>query len=280
MVDTARVTSYTHDGLRFDVRDEGPLEGTPVLLLHGFPQTSTCWDRVAPLLHERGLRTLAPDQRGYSPGARPTRRRDYRLRHLTRDVLALADLVGGPVHVVGHDWGAMVAWAAATVAPERVASLTAVSVPHPAAYLRAMPHGQARRSGYILTFQVPGVAERALSDPGRARAVMRRSGMSEELADRFWREFGDGAALHGGLMWYRALPLVDRRLMREPVRVPTTMVWSDGDDFLARAGAQRSGAHVRADYRLEILEGVSHWVPDEVPADLARIIGARVTERV
>src|SRR5215213_5684608 len=126
-----RLRSYRHDGLTFDVEDEGPLEGDPVVLLHGFPQRSTCWRLVVPLLHARGLRTYAPDQRGYSPSARPARRRDYRLERLVDDVLALVEAIGRPVHLVGHDWGAVVAWALASQRPDDVRTLTAVSVPHP-----------------------------------------------------------------------------------------------------------------------------------------------------
>ncbi|HYH33581.1 MAG TPA: alpha/beta fold hydrolase, partial [Nocardioides sp.] len=104
------IDSVTRDGLTFDVVDSGPASGEPVVLLHGFPERSTSWAAVAPRLHDEGLRTLALDQRGYSPGARPRGRAAYRLRHLVDDVVALVDEVGGPVHVVGHDWGAVVAW--------------------------------------------------------------------------------------------------------------------------------------------------------------------------
>ena len=88
--------------------DEGPLDGVPVVLLHGFPERASTWRDVAPLLHARGFRTLAPDQRGYSPGARPPRRRDYRVALLAGDVVALIERIGRPVHLVGHDWGAVV----------------------------------------------------------------------------------------------------------------------------------------------------------------------------
>ena len=105
-----RLTRFRHDGLVFDVRDEGPVDGDPVVLLHGFPERSTCWRDVAPLLHARGLRTYAPDQRGYSPGARPRRRRDHTIPKLVGDVVALIETIGRPVHLVGHDWGATVGW--------------------------------------------------------------------------------------------------------------------------------------------------------------------------
>ena len=131
--------TFRRDGLTFDVRDGGPTEGDPVVLLHGFPQDSTAWDHVAPGLHRHGLRTLAPDQRGYSPMARPRGPRAATgCARPTADVLALLDAAGlGSAHVVGHDWGGIVGWALAAWHPERVRTLTALSVPHPAAMARA-----------------------------------------------------------------------------------------------------------------------------------------------
>src|SRR4051794_2953424 len=130
-----RMTGYTRGALRFDVVDGGPADADEtVLLLHGFPQTSASWAPVADRLHAAGLRTLAPDQRGYSPGARPGGRAAYRVEHLVDDAAALVTSSGaGSVHVVGHDWGAVVAWALAAHRPELVRTVTGVSVPHPAA---------------------------------------------------------------------------------------------------------------------------------------------------
>ncbi|MEJ7585388.1 MAG: alpha/beta fold hydrolase, partial [Acidimicrobiales bacterium] len=127
--------TFTNDGLTFEVSDRGPEDGPVVILLHGFPQTAECWAGVAPRLADAGLRVLAPNQRGYSPQARPTGRRAYLLNLLMGDVLALADSAGAErFHLVGHDWGAVVAWSVAAEHPERVASLTTLSVPHPRAF--------------------------------------------------------------------------------------------------------------------------------------------------
>ena len=137
--------SYRRGDLTFDVIDRGPADGPPVVLLHGFPQFNTSWEPVMDRLVAQGYRCLAPNQRGYSPRARPPRRRDYRLPYLAEDVLALIDAIGGgPVHLVGHDWGAAAAWQVAATAPERVATLTALSVPHPAGFKKAMRDAVAR----------------------------------------------------------------------------------------------------------------------------------------
>ena len=173
-----RLLRYRHDGLTFDVRDEGPVDGDPVVLLHGFPERDTCWRDVAPLLHAQGLRTYAPDQRGYSPGARPPRRRDYTMHKLEADVVALIETIGAPVHLVGHDWGANSGWLVATHRPDLVRTWTAVSVPHPAAFRRAMfSSRQAFSSWYMGAFQTPappGAAGREARRPVRQGAAPRR----------------------------------------------------------------------------------------------------------
>lgn len=133
-----RLTSIERDGLTFGVVDDGPLDGHPVVLLHGFPQGPSSWAPTVAALHERGFRTYALDQRGYAPGARPRGRRAYRVAELVADVVVLIDRIGGPVTLVGHDWGAAVAWNVASRHPDRVAHLVAASVPHTAAFFASM----------------------------------------------------------------------------------------------------------------------------------------------
>ena len=275
---TDRLTTYDHDGLTFDVRDEGPRDGDPVVLLHGFPERGTSWREVAPRLHDAGLRTFAPDQRGYSPGARPPRRRDYRMPLLVADTVALVEEIDRPVHLVGHDWGAVVAWRLAVERPDLVRSLTAVSVPHPAAFLRAIGTStQVLRSWYVGLFQVPLAPELVAALPGSPfEHALRHSGMTDEDVERFRTEIVEYGALPGALGWYRAVPLGDPRPMTQRVSVPTTLVWSDGDVAVARQGAELSGQWVDAPYRFEVLEGVSHWIPTHAPEALAAAVLDRV----
>jgi pimeloyl-ACP methyl ester carboxylesterase len=268
-----RLTAFTHGSLRFDVLDAGPSDADDtVLLLHGFPQTSASWEPVAARLHDAGLRTLAPDQRGYSPGARPTGRRAYRVEHLVDDAAALVESSGaGSVHVVGHDWGAVVAWALAAHRPELVRTVTGVSVPHPAAFLRAMYAGpQLPHSWYMGAFQLPWLPERLLADETRFAAILRRTGASREQAAR------DAAAVSpaptGPLNWYRALPLAAPGYTGRPVQRPSLQVWSDGDGFITRAAVENNERFVHAPYRLVVLSGVSHWIPDEAPDELAELV--------
>ena len=272
-----RIRTFVHDSLRFDVLDDGPADGPAVLMLHGFPERAAHWGAVAERLHAHGLRTLAPDQRGYSPGARPRGRQAYRMSRLVGDTVALIERYGAPVHLVGHDWGAAVGWATAAARPDLVRSLTTVSVPHPSAFTRSLLRsGQALRSWYVLAFQPPGLVEAlARTAPGVLGAFLRRAGMTEAEVGDFRRDIVDYGALPGGLGWYRALPF-GGAAASGTVRVPTTHVWSDGDTALSRRGAMLSGDRVEAPYQLRILHGTTHWVPTQAPDRLTAAILDRI----
>lgn len=272
-----RITSYTHAGLTFEVADQGPLDGEVIVLLHGFPQLNTMWDGVAPLLHAAGYRTIAPNQRGYSPGARPRGRKPYRITELVKDIAVLVAQIGGPVHLVAHDWGAAAGWAAVSRQPELYKSYVAVSVPHLGAFMKAMPRGQLLKSWYMGFFNIPGLPERILTSEHGRPLFQRLSGMGDALMERYWADFGtDRARLAGGLAWYRALALEDPRSTFEHAKVPSTLVWSTGDVALGRAGTDLCEQFVDADYRLEVFSG-SHWIPDEKPEELARVILERAS---
>jgi pimeloyl-ACP methyl ester carboxylesterase len=276
MASPRRIRTYAHDGLTFDVTDGGPIDGEPVVLLHGFPQTSTSWDRVSALLHEEGYRTLAPDLRGYSPGARPSGRRAYAGELLAADVAALLERVGRPVHLVGHDWGSAVGWYVAASRPDLLLSWTAVSVPHPAAFMASMTRStQLLKSWYMGFFQLPVLPELLLT---RARGLRERAlahaGMDRRLRERFQVEMVEGGALPGGLGYYRGLPF-SMASVGGTVRVPTMMVWSTGDVALGRKGVDLTPQHVDAPYELVVLQGVSHWIPDHEPQVLVDAITRR-----
>ena len=275
---TEQLRVLHHDGLTFDVLDEGPRDGKPVVLLHGFPERSSTWRLVSPLLHEAGLRTIALDQRGYSPGARPRRRRDYRVSRLVGDVVALIEEIGQPVHLAGHDWGAAVGWAVTLRRPDLILSWTAVSVPHPAAFARAMKtKSQRRRSRYMAFFNVPLLPElSARSAGGRFDQSMRKAGMTADEVARFRREIVEYGALPHALGWYRALPLGNPSSADHQVKVPTTFVWSDRDIAIAREGVDGTERWMDAPYELVVLEGVTHWIPTQAPEPLTEAILARV----
>ncbi|WP_138758964.1 alpha/beta fold hydrolase [Modestobacter altitudinis] len=274
--------SFSRGDLVFDVRDSGPADGVPVVLLHGFPQDAGAFDRLSPVLHSAGLRTLAPDQRGYSPGARPEGRSAYVMREVVDDVLALLDAAGlQSAHVVGHDWGGIAAWALAAWHPWRVRTLTALSVPHPAAMGQAMVHSdQALRSAYIGFFQLPLVPERVLLAGGGAllRRMLRQGGLPADLVEEYATRMQQPGALTAALNWYRAMPLAARTPVGA-VRVPTLHVWGAGDAFLGRAATEATAEFVDAPYALEVLDDVDHWIPELAAERTGELITAHVRTR-
>jgi pimeloyl-ACP methyl ester carboxylesterase len=268
--------------LTFDVRASGPEDGRPVLLLHGFPQTSQCWAAVTPLLAGAGLRCYAVDQLGCSPGARPADVGAYALPALAQVTADLMTALGAPVaDVVGHDWGANVGWALAGWHADRVRSLTAVSVPHPGAFTAAYRSDpeQKERSAYIRLFRQPGKAEEVLLADG-ARRLRRmltgtdggRTGVADEAADQYVAALSAPGALTAALNWYRAMNSGDRV---DRVAVPTTYVWSAGDIAIGRSAAEGCAAYVTGDYRFVELPG-SHWIPEESPEQLAAAVLDRI----
>jgi pimeloyl-ACP methyl ester carboxylesterase len=272
---TDPVARYAHDGLTFDVEDRGAPDGPAVIMLHGFPEDRHSWAALAGPLIDGGYRVLAPEQRGYSSGAQPAGRRAYTLDRLAGDVLALADAAGVErFAVVGHDWGAAVAWELAGRHAARVRSLCALSVPHPRAMQYALRHSsQAVRSWYMALFQIPGLPERLLSiRAGRQLAAnLVRSGLDPETAERYAARAAHAGAMTGPLNWYRALPL-DARHPLGPVTVPTLFVWGDKERFVSRAAADDCARWVAGPYRFAPLPGRTHWLPTTAAGDVAPLL--------
>lgn len=271
-----RISEVAHGDLRFPVADSGPLDGEPVLLLHGWPQDGTSWTTVAGQLNAAGYRTYAPTLRGVSPTANPAGRSAYRASALRADVAAMVEAIGGPVHVVGHDWGAALAWGVATHRPELLRSLTAVSVPHPAAFLRSLATSrQALASWYMYAFQLPVLPELLLGSRTFMTRALLQAGQQRRYAERDVARNADRALRRGGLNWYRGAVLEPRDHGR-PTPVPVLQVWSDGDTAILRPSIDRTAAYAAGSYELAVLEGVSHWIPDEAPAELAALVVAHL----
>jgi pimeloyl-ACP methyl ester carboxylesterase len=260
--------------LVFDARADGPADGELVLLLHGFPQTSLAWRHQLAALGAAGYRAVAPDQRGYSPRARPTEVEEYGGDRLAGDVLAFADLLGADrFHLLGHDWGGAIAWQVGGRHPERLRTLTSVSTPHPAAFRRAIEESdQADRSGYILFFRSPEAEAFFLDDDAATlRTLYSASGLDEEAAAEYLRVLTEPGALTAALNWYRAadLGLVEGL---GPITTPTLYVWSTNDPALGREAAEATGEFVDGPYRFEVLDGVSHWIGEEAPDTLNALL--------
>jgi pimeloyl-ACP methyl ester carboxylesterase len=254
------------DGVELEVRDEGDRGAPAVLLVHGFPDSSHLWRHQIAALTDAGLRTVAPDMRGFGASDKPTAVDDYRLTRAVADLVAILDALEiEKAHVVGHDWGAAVAWIFAALNPQRTERLVAMSVGHPAAQRRTVADRE--KAWYQLLFQFEGVAEELLArdDWALFREWLREDGD----ADRYVADLSRPGALTAGLSWYRA-NLHPRRQLEPrprlpPVTAPTLGVWSTGDHYLNEQPMLDSAAHVTGPWRYERIDGASHWMQLDDP---------------
>ncbi|MFZ1410885.1 MAG: alpha/beta fold hydrolase [Micropruina sp.] len=265
------------EGFIFEVSDGGPKDGPAVVLLHGFPQDYSCWDEVVPRLQAAGLRTLAPALRGYAPAANPRRRRDYTVDKLVDDLIGLLDAAGiERAHLVGHDWGGLLCWATAAARPDRVASLTVLSTPHPRAMMWAIRHAdQARKSWHLLAFQLPWLPELILSKTLIVELI--RSGLLVDKAIHYAKRHSSAKALRGPVNYYRAVFLSPRpaKSDQQEISAPTTYVWGRRDRYLGRAAAERTAGFVCGPYSFVEVDG-GHWLPENHPDEVADAVLARV----
>jgi pimeloyl-ACP methyl ester carboxylesterase len=272
---TERMVEVRRGKLVFPVRTAGPDDGEPVILLHGFPQTSRAWSPYLACLSEAGLRGIAPDLRGYAPTARPSAVGDYAVEHLLADVLGIADSLGvHRFHLVGHDWGGVIGWVLAAARPDRLRSLTSVSTPHPSALASSLWRSfQLARSWYVGLFQVPNLPERLLTAANAAllRRMLRHSGLPGTHVDAYAETMLQPGAMTAALNYYRALR-PRRTLAVGPIRVPTLYVWSTNDVALGPVAARATAAEVEAPYRFEVLEGASHWIPETRVEELSALV--------
>ncbi|MDE3206415.1 MAG: alpha/beta fold hydrolase [Acidobacteriota bacterium] len=258
-------------GIEYDVT--GPDDGRPVLLLHGFPDTGRLWSAQTAALAGAGYRVIVPDQRGYGRSDKPAEVDAYNIVSLAMDAVAVLDAAGAErAHVVGHDWGAAVAWAVAAFAPDRVDHLVALSVGHPLSFATA-GFAQREKSWYMLLFQFEGIAEQWLSADGWANF---RAWSHYPDADSVIADLDADGSLTPGLNWYRAnvhpRVLLEPPLDLPPVQAPTMGVWSSGDFALTEAQMTGSSAYVEGPWRYERLDGPGHWMQLEVPDEVNRLL--------
>ncbi len=270
MTDAARPVLINAGGLQFTASERGRPDAPLVVCLHGFPQHHTCWTAVAERLAAAGARVVAPDQRGYSPGARPVEVGAYALPHLVADAVAMIGSLGGRAHLVGHDWGGVVGWQVAARRPDLLASWTAVSTPHQAAVdeLLAADPAERERFGYIRGLRDPRAEEQiAAGGWWRLRELYQGRVPAERVEDdvRFFQQPG---VLTAALNWYRAMRASDSAGLGA-VTVPTSYVWGSEDVAFSPAAAAATERFVTGDYRFVPLDGASHWLPDEAPDAVA-----------
>lgn len=287
---------YSYDGLTFDVDDTGPDGADLVVLLHGWPQDRTAWHSVTPHLAGAGLRVIAPDLRGYSPGARPQLHLEYAITELVEDVIALLDETGSQrAHIVGHDWGGALAWAVAARHPERVETLTVLSTPSPAGMAEGFRTGdQAKHSWYMALFALPVLP--VLFFRLFAQQMLERIGMPRERAAYDARRLKTPGAAEGTFAWYRAalsptLMWRKRKAKGGPRRsahrrvIPTAYIWGTKDvafgevatSYTVEQMRRRAGDRPELAITRELKTG--HWLMETHPEVVAEVILERIRTR-
>jgi pimeloyl-ACP methyl ester carboxylesterase len=269
--------------LTFDALTAGAPGAPLVLLLHGFAESMQCWRAQVAALGAAGYRPVAPSQRGYSPGARPDTgdTANYHIDRLMDDAMAIVAASGygdRRFHLVGHDWGGSIAWSLADRFPQRIASLTVLSRPHPNAFNRAlqMPDGeQAQRSRHHKAFLEPGAADVVLADDAKwLRERWVANGVPDAAMTEHLGVLGNKLAMEAALAWYRARGAIRGPL--GPIRVPTLFIWGDADDTVGRVAAEGTQDFVAAPYRFEVLPGVGHFAADQTPDRVSELLLAHV----
>jgi pimeloyl-ACP methyl ester carboxylesterase len=266
-------------GLTFDALVAGDAGAPLVLLLHGFAESMHCWRAQVEALAAAGYRAVAPSQRGYSAGARPDTGdpSNYHIDRLMDDAMAIVSASGHGerrFHLAGHDWGGSIAWALADRYPERLASLTVLSRPHPNAFNRALLETdgeQAQRSKHHKAFLEPDAADVVLADNARwLRERLSANGVPSEAIELHLAVLGNKPAMEGALAWYRARGAIRGPL--GPIRVPTLYIWGDADDTVGRIAAEGTVDFVAAPYRFEVFSGVGHFAADQAPDRVSELL--------
>ncbi len=269
--------------LTFDALVAGESGAPLVLLLHGFAESMHCWRAQLAALADMGYRAIAPNQRGYSATARPDPRdvSRYQMDRLMDDAIAIVAASGygeQRFHLAGHDWGGSIAWCLADRYPERLASLTVLSRPHPNAFNRAlkMPDGeQARRSRHHTAFLELDAADVVLADDARwLRERLAANGVPASLIEEHLSVLGNKEAMEAALAWYRARGAIRSPL--GPIRVPTLFIWGDADDTVGRVAAEGTVDFIAAPYRFEVLPGVGHFAAQQVPDRVGELMLAHL----
>ena len=261
-------TNMEINGLNLNVLVEG--DGEPVLLLHGFPDSNYLWRGVIPHLVQAGYRVIAPDQRGFGRSDAPEGKENYDLELIAKDAIALLDMLNiKKAKLVAHDWGAMIGWFLAGTYPDRFENYIAISVGHPKAYAAA-GFEQKLKGWYVLFFQLEGIAEKAVM--AKNWTLFKKTVHDHPEVDHWIEDLSRPGRLTAGMNWYRANLSKLWKFEFPRVEIPVFGIWSSDDVALAEDQMIGSAAFVDAPWRYQRLEGVSHWVPVDVPDKLSELI--------
>ena len=253
----------TKNNLTFTCRVSG-LEnnGETVILLHGFPSTSHMWHELIDFLSSQNYRVIAPNQRGYSKGARPLEISDYHIDNLVQDVIDIADAMNlNEFHLIGHDWGSAVGWAVTAANKDIILSWTALSVPHLDAFGDAIINDKTQqdKSYYIDIFRMKFIPELYFKFLNYRNLKKMWSSSSDIQIEKYMNVFGQRKAITGALNWYRAN---DFNKEIGDIYVPTLMIYGLNDAAIAEKGIDETEKYIKAPYTLKKLN-VSHWIVQE-----------------
>ncbi|MRG90970.1 alpha/beta fold hydrolase [Polyangium spumosum] len=269
--------------VRLHIAEAG--SGPLVILLHGFPEFWYAWRRILPALAQKGFHVVAPDMRGYGRSDKPAGVDAYGTRHLAGDIAGLVRALGEPrASVVGHDWGAGVAWCFAMAHPELLARLCVINGPHPARLLRdgIRSPRQLARSWYMFAFQLPALPERLLGHDDYAgmlealrKEVRGPNVPSAEDLERYREAFAEPGALTAMINYYRAAVRRRDQVRTRRIDAPTLVLWGDEDRYLGREFAD-PGSDLVPDVRIQHVPGATHWIhherPELVTAEIAAFL--------
>ncbi|MBQ4248511.1 MAG: alpha/beta hydrolase [Clostridia bacterium] len=256
-------------------------DGELVIFLHGFPESSIIWENLIVQMAEKGYRCLAPNQRGYSDGARPKGLENYTVHVLADDVVGFAEAVGckGKFHLVGHDWGCSVGWATLNIHPDRVQSYVAMSTPYNPAFLWAMQNDeeQYKKSHYIREFQTPDAPEASLAADDYARLRGYWAGFDQKVIDDYLTIFSKLEARTAAVNWYRALFAIQNDFEYKDITAPVTFIWGNTDLALGRAGAEKTKDFMKGYYNFVELNA-GHWLMQFNEEECSKIIMEHIAQ--
>ncbi len=290
------------NGIHLHTIIDGDPQGEPIIFLHGFPDFWYSWRKQIPFFVEKGYRVIVPDQRGYNLSDKPSDVKDYRISTLAKDIAGLIDSFGyEKVHLVGHDWGAAVAWWVAKIYPEKLKTLNILNVPYPSIMLREMKNGnlmQLLKSSYMFFFQLPLLPEKLIGlngYKGMADVVKRNANpgsFTDEDMEKYREAWAQPNAMSAMLNWYRALLSTnpnktydegDTSQKQGKIQVPTLILWGEKDLFLTTKTARESLTVVE-NGELVFFPKSTHWIqhdePDDVNKHLLEFIQQQETSAV
>ncbi|MFC6177614.1 alpha/beta fold hydrolase [Companilactobacillus huachuanensis] len=258
-------TKLTINNLKFTIRESGEEnKGSLIVFLHGFPESSLMWESTMLYFSDNGYRVVAPDQRGYSAGARPEGIENYSMDLLANDVVSLAQELGyEKFHLVAHDIGSLVGWTVAAKYPEKLLSWTSLSVPDWPAYVWALQNDptQREKGAYVSRFQVPGESEKLISSNDYAILKKLWAGFDESEIASYLKLYSQEDMLTSVINWYRALFQIKNQVDYSVITTNTVLIWGNKDLAISRAGIERNASYMKGKYEMVELNA-SHWLTE------------------